>query len=72
MFIGRRDEIQSLHAISRSAEASLGVIYGRRRVGKTALVEHAFEGLELWKFEGLEGASVKKQIEEAKSKLKGK
>lgn len=42
--------------------AQLIVVYGRRRVGKTALIEEAYKKEVLWKFEGLEAVSVKIQI----------
>lgn len=39
----------------------ISVIYGRRRVGKTRLVEETFKDAELFKFEGLEGQSTREQ-----------
>jgi len=38
------------------------VVYGRRRVGKTALIEKAFENEVIWKFEGIEGGTTREQI----------
>lgn len=48
--------------VNKRPQASLIVIYGRRRVGKTALVENAFKDQVLWKFEGLEGDPQNNQI----------
>jgi AAA+ ATPase superfamily predicted ATPase len=61
-FKGRERELALLREHNWRGRASLVALYGRRRVGKTALVEKAFERDRLWKFEGLEGASAKKQI----------
>jgi len=55
MFIGREKEIALLREKNWREKAVLSVVYGRRRVGKTALVEKAFEHKKIWKFEGIEG-----------------
>lgn len=62
MFIGREQEVHSLRNRPRNGRARLIAVYGRRRVGKTALIEHAFEKEAFWKFEGLEGGSSREQI----------
>lgn len=61
-FIGRISELEALREKDRHGRARLIAVYGRRRIGKTALIEKAFENEILWKFEGLEGASSKKQL----------
>jgi len=43
--------------------ALLVAVYGRRRVGKTALVEHAYDRDLLWKFEGIEAGNTRTQIQ---------
>ena len=60
-FIGRTEEIKVLNEVSASGEASIVVAYGRRRVGKTTLIEHVYRKRNLLKFEGLEVGDAKKQ-----------
>ena len=61
-FVGREREIAALQG-KRSPESGsrLTVVYGRRRIGKTRLIEEAFKGCEVFKIEGLEDASSRKQ-----------
>mgnify|MGYP006327335185 FL=1 len=40
--IGREKEIESLEAYVDSGQAEFIAIYGRRRVGKTFLINHLF------------------------------
>ena len=54
IFIGREAEIKRLNSIINSEESAIISIYGRRRVGKTALIEHVFQKRKLLKFEGVE------------------
>ncbi len=61
-FYGRDGELHLLREPNFRPHAQLLVVYGRRRVGKTALIEEAYKKEVLWKFEGLEGASVKIQL----------
>ena len=60
-FIARDAELDLLRRPDPRGDAELIVVHGRRRVGKTALVEQAFKGL--WKLEGLEGGDTKAQLE---------
>lgn len=41
---GRTREIAELNALYQSTQAQLVAIYGRRRVGKTFLVDQVFKG----------------------------
>ena len=43
MFVGRRKEIALLRAVLAVPRASLAIIYGRRRVGKSTLIREAVE-----------------------------
>lgn len=60
-FVGREAEIEKLRAFSQLKEARILVVYGRRRVGKTELLEQFFRGRNLLKFEGLEQGDQTRQ-----------
>ena len=46
-FVGRENELRRLQDLSRSGRASLVVIKGRRRIGKSRLAEEFGKGKEL-------------------------
>jgi len=68
-FIGRTAELQRLQQISVAGHASIIIMYGRRRIGKTELCEQAFKDRNLLKFEGIEGLSQKVQLAHAVNQL---
>ncbi len=41
MFIGRKYELDIIRSAIASKRAELGIVYGRRRVGKSTLLENA-------------------------------
>jgi AAA+ ATPase superfamily predicted ATPase len=53
-FVGRKREIQKLRSLDNGGEAKILVVHGRRRVGKTELIEQFFRDRNLLKFEGIE------------------
>jgi len=53
-FTGRESYRQRLREIDARGEAAIIVVYGRRRVGKTELIEQFFLGRPVLKFEGLQ------------------
>ena len=53
-FVGRNRYWRQLEAIDALDEAAVIVIYGRRRVGKTELIEQFFRQRPIQKFEGLQ------------------
>ena len=53
-FVGREPYWQRLKEIDARDEAAVIVIYGRRRVGKTELIEQFFREHRILKFEGLQ------------------
>jgi AAA+ ATPase superfamily predicted ATPase len=53
-FIGRDYELGQLQEIDSTAEASIIYLYGRRRTGKTQLLEEFFYKHKILKFEGIQ------------------
>ena len=53
MLIGRENEIRKLHELYNSDSAELIAVYGRRRVGKTFLIDEAFAGKFVFRHAGL-------------------
>jgi len=65
MFIGREKEIKKLRELYNSESAELVAIYGRRRVGKTFLVDNVFEENIFFRHAGLspiEGNTMREQL----------
>ena len=62
-FIGRTDEIAYIEKIKATKESAILVVYGRRRTGKTELIEQSFINRNLLKFEGLENKKEVHQIQ---------
>ena len=58
-FIGREFEQEKIHSITNKQESAILVVHGRRRVGKTELIERIFQGRNILKFEGEEGGDFK-------------
>lgn len=54
MFIGRQHELSSLNRLYSSDKFEFAVIYGRRRVGKTALINHFIKDKPTIYFMGVE------------------
>jgi len=60
--MGRVQEKKLLSSWTKKSKTSyFTVIYGRRRIGKTRLVEETFKNSTLLKFEGLEGQPTREQ-----------
>lgn len=53
MFVGRSDELKKLHLQFDMGRASLVVIKGRRRIGKSRLVQEFAKNKHFWTFSGL-------------------
>lgn len=62
MFIGREREIASLEQLYYSDKFEFVVLYGRRRVGKTALINHFINGKNAIFFMGVE-SNAKQNLE---------
>lgn len=54
MFIGRENELNALNKLYNSDKFEFAVIYGRRRVGKTALINEFVKGKDTIFFTGVE------------------
>ena len=62
MFIGRERELQTLERLFYSDHFEFAVIYGRRRVGKTALISRFIQDKDAIYFMGVE-SSEKQNLE---------
>lgn len=73
IFVGRKEELELLHTLFAKKSASLVVIYGRRRIGKSRLVEEFGKNTKMYSFAGLaprENITLKTQLEEFCRQLK--
>ena len=62
MFIGRERELTALNKLYASYKFEFAVIYGRRRVGKTALINKFIEDKKAIYFTGVE-SNAKQNLE---------
>lgn len=62
MFIGREKELKSLESLYNSEKFEFAVIYGRRRVGKTALITEFIKDKKAVYFMGVE-SNAKQNLE---------
>ena len=63
IFIGRKAEIGILQDALESYEAEMVAVIGRRRVGKTFLIQSVYKNRIAFEFTGLQNASKKAQLE---------
>ncbi len=68
-FFGREEELARLASIGTAEQSAIVVVYGRRRVGKTTLIERAFAKRNLLKIEGLEKGGLREQLRSAVQQL---
>ncbi len=61
-FIGRKEELKYIQDAAELDEAAILVVYGRRRVGKTELIEYALHARNLLKLEGVEDGNTEAQM----------
>jgi len=61
-FIGRSLEKQRVLEAAHANEASILIVYGRRRIGKTELIEQTLRNRHLIKLEGVEGGNKQAQM----------
>lgn len=60
--VGRKKELNILRDLLITEKAKIVCVYGRRRIGKSFLIENAFKGENFLKFEGLEREQTDIQI----------
>lgn len=60
-FVGRRAEWERLNELGQKSEPAILIVYGRRRVGKTELLEQVYANRNILKFEGIKGKSQEEQ-----------
>lgn len=69
VLIGRVVEQAELRRIGALGESAIMVVYGRRRVGKTELIESVYADRNLIKIEGAEGVQPESQLNLARLQL---
>jgi hypothetical protein len=62
-FIGREPELKVLDEALESAGPELIAVFGRRRVGKTFLIRHAYAKHTVFEFSGLKETDLSEQLE---------
>ncbi len=62
--------MKRLSDIGAQNEPAIVIVYGRRRVGKTALIERAYGDRHPIKIEGIEGREEAYQIESALAQIR--
>jgi len=68
--IGRTHETALLRKLLDSDQSEFAAVYGRRRIGKTYLVNEVFAGRITFRAAGIEGASKREQLESFRVTLK--
>jgi len=67
VFIGRKKELNQLHLLLKKESASLIVVKGRRRIGKSRLIEQFGKSIKMFTFSGVvptEKTTLKDQLHE--------
>jgi AAA+ ATPase superfamily predicted ATPase len=62
MFIGRKEELKILNELYSDPDGKLVAIYGRRRIGKSELINHFLEDKKHLYVDGQEGEHTPNQI----------
>ena len=68
--IGRKAEIRELEKCEKSNKSELVCVFGRRRVGKTFLVEQTFSGYFTFRATGIETGNTRMQLRAFHQRLK--
>ncbi len=67
--VARSAETDELKRCERSGKSELVCVYGRRRVGKTYLVEQTFSGSFAFRATGVEGGNMRQQLKSFNQRL---
>lgn len=73
-FVGRKQEMQELKDLLKKKTASFVVVKGRRRIGKSRLLDEFSKGLRAFKFTGLspqENTTKQSQLDEFSRQRRG-
>lgn len=68
-FIGRANEVKLLKETISLNKSTISILYGRRRIGKSALIKEVFREEKVYFFEGLENQDHAGQIENFMAQL---
>ena len=68
--VGRQRELRELARVERSKKSELVCVYGRRRVGKTYLVEQTFREFFAFRATGVEGGNMRQQLRSFHQRLR--
>lgn len=60
--IGRKEELAILQSLERSGRSAFVAVYGRRRIGKTYLIRHVFEGKFTFYITGIAHVGLQAQL----------
>ncbi len=60
--IGRQQQLAQIESINNSAESAFVAVMGRRRVGKTYLIDNAFAGQIIFQISGIQDGNTKEQL----------
>jgi uncharacterized protein len=67
--IGRKEQLLQIEELMNSGKSEFVAVLGRRRVGKTYLIDNAFEGSFCFKVSGLQEGSMNEQLRNFDRKL---
>lgn len=60
--VGRKEELGILQSLEQADESAFVAVYGRRRVGKTYLIRHVFDGKFTFHLTGIANIGLKPQL----------
>jgi hypothetical protein len=67
--IGRAYELEQIERLKKSPKSEFVAVMGRRRIGKTYLIDQAFQGMICFQITGIQAGTTKAQLENFNRKL---